>query len=391
VKQHRWLYQLNSLQKSSIVMRVLQVIDSLRTGGAETLVARLHAELRTRGFACEYYLLRAEGEVLQKIVRDQGAVVHSPLQISEYSPLHALALYAHLRKCHYDIVHVHLFPAQLWAALNAPLCRKLMTFVTTEHSTNNRRRSRRWLGSFDRFMYGQYKLIACVGKETLDHLGAWCPDAISRMKECPNGIDLDAFAHAEPYDKKALLSIGAEVPLIVSVGSLAPVKDQTTLIRAISTLPGVHLALVGMGALRGHLEELTQSLGVEGRVTFLGARSDVARILKTADIYVQSSRWEGFCTATLEAMAAGLPVIASDVPGLSEEIGSAGLLFPVGEHQRLADQLTTLLKDAALRDRLSHAGARRASLFGIGKTADCYEAFYREALTERNSGSGKKP
>jgi glycosyltransferase involved in cell wall biosynthesis len=361
-------------------MKVLQVIDSLGMGGAEVLVSQLHAGFRERGIECEYYLLRSENTELEKELLAQGARIYAPLKASVYSPRHVLALRAHLNACHYDVVHVHLFPVQLWAAIAAKLTRRVNKFITTEHNTTNRRR-RKWLRALDRFQYAAYQRVICVSSATLTNLVQWLPEVSERVAAIPNGIDVDRFGFAAALDKKAAFSIADEtLPVVLAVGRLEDVKDHATLIRAISTIPRVHLAIVGTGILLEKLSHLAETLGISERVHFLGRRSDVSRLLKTADIYAQPSRWEGLSIAVLEALASGATIVASNVAGLAEVVADAGLLFPAGDHEQLAICLRTLLDDPKLRQRLSRAARDRAQEFSIGKTRDCYEELYREVV-----------
>ncbi len=363
-------------------MKVLQVIDSLRMGGAETLIARLHAGFRERGIECEYYLLSSENSELEKGLLDKGARIHAPLRASVYSPRHVLALSAQLRTLEYDVVHVHLFPAQLWAAMAARLTGSAARLITTEHSTANRRRSKLFF-ALDRFMYTPYQRIACISDAARTNLVQWLPEASNKVVEVPNGIDVDEFAAASALDKKTAFSIADENhPVVISVGRLEEVKNHETLMRAISAIPNVHLAIVGTGPLEGRLRQLADTLGVAERVQFLGRRLDVSRLLKTADIYAQPSRWEGFGIAALEAMASGLPVVVSNVPGLAEVVADAGLQFSPGDHEQLATCLKMLLENFGLRQRLSRAARERAKEFSIAKTRDCYEGLYRELVEE---------
>jgi len=361
-------------------MKVLQVIDSLRMGGAETLVARLHAGFRERGIECEYYLLSSQNSELEKGLLAQGARVHAPLKASVYSPRHIFALSGQLRTCKYDVVHVHLFPAQLWAAIAAKLTNTTASLITTEHSTANRRRNR-FCFAMDRFMYAPYQRIACISDAARTNLVQWLAEASDKLVEVPNGIDVDEFAAAAALDKKTAFSIPDEnLPVVISVGRLEDVKNHEILMRAISAIPNVHLAIVGTGPLEGRLRQLADTLGIAARVQFLGRRLDVSRLLKTADIYVQPSRWEGFGIAALEAMASGLPVVVSNVPGLAEVVADAGLRFPPGDHEQLVTCLKMLLENVELRQRLSRAARERAKQFSVAKTRDCYEGLYREVV-----------
>jgi glycosyltransferase involved in cell wall biosynthesis len=361
-------------------MKVLQVIDSLGMGGAEVLVAQLHARFRERGIECEYYLLRSENSELEKGLLAQGARIHAPLKAPVYSPGHVMTLRAHLRASSYDVVHVHLFPAQLWAAIAARLTNSAGKLITTEHSTTNRRR-RRWIRALDRFQYAAYRRIVCISAATLTDLVQWLPEVSGKVVEVPNGIDVDRFAFASALDKKEAFSIADEnLPVVLAVGRLEDVKDHESLMRAISAIPNVHLAIVGTGILLGKLSQLAETLGISDRLHFLGARSDVSRLLKTADIYAQPSRWEGLSMAVLEALASGSPIVASNVAGLAEVVADAGLLFPAGDHAQLAICLRRLLEDPELRQRLSRAARERAQAFSIVKTRDCYEKLYRKLV-----------
>lgn len=358
-------------------MRVLQVIDSLALGGAEVLVAGLHLGFRERGIECEYYLLRAEPTPLEKLLANHGARIHAPLVTSVYSPLHIQALQRHLRMFDYDILHVHLFPAQLWAACAARLARTAIPLVTTEHHTENRRRSP-WCRSSDRWMYRQYRRIASISPATTASLVAWLPEVRGKVVECPNGVDVDAFASAHTSGKQALFSVPEDTAVILCVGRMESVKDHETLFRAVSLVPGAVLALAGDGPLAGKLHMLANKLGIASRVQFLGKRMDVPQLLKAADVYVQPSRAEGFGIAALEAMAAGKPVIASDIPGLGQVIGDAGLLFAAGDAHQLAACITTLLGDSDMRQRLATSAQMRARMFSLDRTLDCYEKLYRD-------------
>jgi len=145
-------------------------------------------------------------------------------------------------------------------------------------------------------------------------------------------------------------------------------------------VPDAHLILVGDGPLRHKLELKAQSLGIKDRVSFLGWRSDVAAILKASDIYVHSTHSDGFGIAVCEAMAAGLPVVASDVPGLAQLVSGAGILFPCGDDKTLAGYLITLIKSPERRREMSLAGIQRARQFSIENTVDDCIRMYESVL-----------
>lgn len=357
-----------------VAMRVLQVIDSLPLAGAEVLVKDMAPRLRTRGIDCAVAVLCKIGSPLESALEVSGVALLSTKVATLYSPQQVRPL-AELMQG-YDIVHVHLFPAQFWAVLAANRQRIPIPLITTEHNTWNARR-RWWLRPFDAWMYSHYECIACNSQATAEELHRWCPKTVARTRVVPNGIPLESFESAAPAE---LPAVPQGMLRAVFVGRFEPQKDHLTLLRAVAQVPNIHLLLVGDGSLRPQLEGQTRSLGIHDRVTFLGKRTDVSSILKASDVYVQSTTSDGFGIAACEAMAAGLPVIATDVPGLAQVVNGAGVLFPVGDHAALARELLALVSSPERRRQMGQASRERARAFNIEATVDSYLELYREAL-----------
>ena len=155
-------------------------------------------------------------------------------------------------------------------------------------------------------------------------------------------------------------------------------KDQATLIRAMSLLPDdVKLILVGDGELLPQCRELVKELKLEERVLFLGVRMDVPRLLKTADILALSSNYEGLSLACLEGMASGRPFIASDVPGITDTVKGAGIIFPAGNAEALAIVIRDLLADEKRYDDTVKACMERAAQYDISVMTDRYMELWR--------------
>jgi len=150
-------------------MRVLQVIDSLLQGGAEVLLERMVPLFTRRGIKCDVYIFNTVDTPLKRSLVERGTEVYGPLQRSVYSPLHVRPLAAHLRVNSYEVIHVHLFPAQLWAALARKVANCKVPLITTEHNTYSRRR-RPVYRAIDRWMYAQYAQIACISEATAEAL-----------------------------------------------------------------------------------------------------------------------------------------------------------------------------------------------------------------------------
>jgi glycosyltransferase involved in cell wall biosynthesis len=355
-------------------MRVLQIIDSLALGGAEVLLKDMAPLFRSRQVSCEVAVLRRTSGSLEHSLEVAGVTLHATDVAGLYSLRQISALSKLMRK--YDIVHIHLFPAQLWAALAAASLESRIPIVTTEHNTWNGRR-RWWLRSFDAWMYNKYARIACNSEATAAELICWCPGTAPKVQVIHNGVSIKEFEKALPSE---LPDIPHDRPLLIFVGRFEPQKDHATILRALSAVPEAYLLLVGDGPLRPQIENLAKSLGIAQRVFFLGWRSDVPGILKASDIYIHSTTSDGFGIAACEAMAAGLPVLASDVAGLAQVVEGAGVLFPVGDDKALAREIATLIASPERQRHMSEASRRRASRFTIERTVDGYIEMYRSVL-----------
>ena len=368
-------------------MKVLQIIHNLELAGAEVLVHDLVLGLNRGGVECSIYVLQSTESRLQRALQGQGVRIYGRGKAPLYSPVQLWRLASHLRAHAYDIVHVHLFPAQMWAAAVVKLAHITAPLVITEHSTYNYRR-RKIYRPVDRWIYTQSHAVACVSDAARDALIQWIPDVAAKTWTCPNGIDVGVFASARAQTAGKLPVVN-DGPIVLSVGRLMHEKDHGTAIRAISRTVNAHLFVVGVGPELENHQDLARDLGVSNRVHFLGQRSDVPQLMRTASIFVQSSRFEGFGIAALEAMASGLPVVASRVPGLTELVEGAGILFEPGNDRELAKHLNELLADPELRARLSNAGQARAAAFSIDKTIEGYENLYCKLVGQSALAAGK--
>lgn len=177
-----------------------------------------------------------------------------------------------------------------------------------------------------------------------------------------NGVDVSALQVAvDPHAKRADIGIGPSEPVIISVGALRPQKGPWRLVEAVPLLlprhPRLHVLLVGDGPLRASLERLSRRLGVDRHVRLLGARDDVAELLRIADCMVMPSLWEAGPYALLEAMAVGTPVVANRIPGLTDWVtdGETGLLTDASKPSELAAAIAHCLRERALSRRMADA------------------------------------
>lgn len=348
-------------------MKILHIIESMEIGGAQRLLKDL-IPIQNKSNKVGLLILRSVGSSFEKAVFDSGIKVYNINSSNIYSPVNIL----HIRKVlkDWDIVHVHLFPALYWTALASTGLDKVLIY--TEHSTHNKRRTRPYFRPIEKWVYSRYEKIICISDETKDNLEKWLKiESGDRLVTINNGVALSKFDSAGIQPEN----------IITMVSRFAPAKDHATLIRAMKWVdPDYRLVLAGDGETRAECEKLAEAEGLIDRIDFLGTRSDIAEIIKRSYIGVQSSKWEGFGLTAVEFMAAGKPVVCSDVPGLSNVVGNAGLHFKVGDSVQLAKLINYLIQHKDSYSDYSKRGYERSKNFSILHMNDKYSGLYNTVI-----------
>lgn len=360
-------------------MRILQVITSLLMGGAEHLVVQLTERLMSKGCTVGVCLFDGEETPFCQALKRMGCNMYFLSQKRNfYNPLYILKLRKIMEE--YDIIHTHNSSPQLFTAIANKLGnRKIL--VTTEHNTHNRKRSHFLLSRTDRWMYKQYDRVICISPKTQEQLCSYiCDTDMNTANICtiPNGVDVQSFLQAVS-DPQLRLS---DRCVITMVGAFRPQKDQKTLIDALALLPHgqFELWLIGNGELYDDVFSYAENSPVGDNIKFWGNRSDVPVLLKTSDIVVMSSHWEGFGLAAVEGMAAEKPVIASDVDGLKQIVEGAGLIFKAGSAGDLSKRIHELYSDPEKYKLVANKCCARAMEFDISKMVNGYYSVYQELM-----------
>lgn len=341
----------------------------MQTGGAEHLMVDLLPALRALGNEVELLVFNGEETAFMKELKQQGIRVYT-LGNEMYNPMYAWKMRKYIKA--FDIIHTHNTPCQFAAAMAKLLTSDGGYIVTTEHSSNNRRRGKWYFKLIDLWMYKMYDSIIVISDQPRQNL----EDYIGRLKTITtiyNGVNLSRFTQAQRHrteDGRVLLTM---------VASLSAAKDQDTIIRALTLLPEHYrLQLAGDGPRRQELEALTVKLGLTDRVDFLGLRSDIPQILVDSDINIMSSHWEGLSLSNIEGMASGRPFIASDVDGLREVVKGYGVLFPHGDHEQLAREIQRIVEDKAWAQQIVEQCQKKAAEYDISVMAEKYNAVYHQ-------------
>jgi len=370
-------------------VRILHVITTLDVGGAEMhLLSQVRGQTE-RGHQVRVCYLKGAGSLepdfLRAGAREVCATGSGPAAVGR--------LWSRMRAA--DVVHTHLLKADALGAVVAALAGRRSGLVASKH--NDEQVLRRPLVS------RVHGLVGSLPRRTIvlsDHVGGF----VERYGRVPRerqtriyyGIDPAPFeraaadAAADPAARAALraeLGCGPDDLVLVCVARFAPQKAHDVLLRAFArareTVGELRLWLVGddpFGDGRRKAEAVARELGLEG-CTFAGIRRDVPQVLAAADVFCMTSLWEGLGLVFLEAMAAGLPVVASRVSAVPEVVvaGETGLLAPAGDAEAFAAAFVELARDPDRRRAMGLAGRRRVhERFGLDRmveaTLEVYEA-----------------
>jgi glycosyltransferase involved in cell wall biosynthesis len=370
-------------------MKVLHVIAKLEIGGADKLLLDSIPFYIKKGLNVDLLLIKDTNSVFLSKLKELNICNIYSLNINNvYNPVSIIKIVPFLKK--YDSVHVHLFPALYWVAIAGILSKKTCKLIFTEHNTHNKRRNKIWLKPIERFIYKQYSKIICISEKTKEHLSAWIGlDCVNeKLQTIHNGIDLSRYEKATAISK-AELGIDENIRIILMVARFSTQKNPNTLLKAFSLLnrnEDLCLVFSGDGILRRESETLAKQLGIENRVKFLGVRTDIPELIKSSYICVLSSHWEGFGLAAIEYMAACRPAIVSNVNGLREVVGNAGLLFEPKDTYSLKEKIELLLNDKSKYNEISNACLQKSKEFGIEKMVDSYIHLYDEIISMDKTG-----
>ncbi len=206
-----------------------------------------------------------------------------------------------------------------------------------------------------------------------------------------SGVELDRFGHPQqpPAEIRAKLGIPADALVVGSVTRLSLQKAPLDLVDAFAEIhrkrPLTHFIIVGDGPLRPDVEAKIRELGLSDQITLTGLRRDVPELMAAFDIFVLSSLWEGLPRVLPQAMATGLPIVATRADGSAEAVaeGENGFLVQRGQPKALAGKVLLLLNDAELREKMGENGRLHAHTFGARKMVQDIDTLYQKLLAKR--------
>jgi glycosyltransferase involved in cell wall biosynthesis len=362
-------------------LRIVLALESSGPGGAENLVLRLAEALRAEGDEPIIASMRP-GWMTERAEAGRFPVWIEPQKRG--IDLGWVARFAsRLRRERIDVLHTHEFAMNIFGGVAALLSRTpaLSTIHGRHWVTERPARTR---------AYRVLRLLGIPVVAVSEDLAGFLAEGLGlrgdQLRVIRNGIPLPEYAAAperteQRQQARCVIGLPETLQLLVAVGNLYPVKDHATLLRALPELPEVRVAIAGRGQEEEPLRQLARELGVEDRVHLLGLRDDVDTLLQAADIFVHPSRSEGLPLALLEAMAHGLPVVATHVGGIPEVArdGETAYLVAPGDPSALAAAIRRLTQSSTAAASLADAGrARIEADFSIEAMASRYRALYLE-------------
>ena len=332
------------------MIRVVEVLATLQRAGAETMAVSLASGVdRTVFEPVVISLYDAFPGGLEPVLADCGVPVRHLGKTKGFDGRMWPRLARAFRELRPDIIHTHSYVLRyVWPAAGVAGSGRI---VHTVHNLAGREVD--WLGRMiHRAAFRSGAVAVAVAGEVAASFEATY--GFAPAATIPNGIDTARFHLPGARERwRRANGFDPDEVLVVSVARLDPQKNPRLLAEVFARIGAGRLLLAGDGKLRGALEN-------RDRIHVLGVRSDMPELLSACDIFALASDWEGHPIAVMEAMAAGLPVVATAVGGVPEIVGDAGLLAPAGDAEALERSLRRLIFDAELRARLGRASRERA-------------------------------
>jgi glycosyltransferase involved in cell wall biosynthesis len=349
--------------------RVFQIVTQMEAAGAQKVAYLLHQSLLSRGQSPELVFLYTKRPAYMGLPGVSSLLDHPP-SATDYARICA-RLFRKLRQSKPDVVIAHTHYANI---LGLPIAaaagvkkriavhhNPLPTYPAAARSAD------RVLGQI-----GAYTQMVAVSDTVVQTVENYPNRYKSLLTRIYNGLPKQTFDQADVYGR---WPIHPDKPLIVNVGRLSRQKNHEALLRAMQQLPDVQLAILGAGELGEELRRLAQDLQVSDRVCFTGELppAEVYSFLQAANVFVFPSLWESMGLAVVEAMQAGLPIVASDIPAMHEILGTSALLVPPQDASALAGAISQILNDPILAAALGTGARSRSQLFSVESMVSRYE------------------
>lgn len=339
-------------------IRVLYLIDELGGGGAERCAVNMACGLDPQRFQVKICSTRKGGQYEEELRFHKQDYVVLPDERGKFDIVRMWHIFREIRSFRPDILHSHKYGSNVWGRVLGTVA-GVRVIVAHEHTWHYRRWSRH--GLVDRLLFPLSDAVLVPSEYDLRQTRIVMGGTDQRVRVLRNGVAAPTGSHNGNFRNEA--GRDRDCMVVVSVGGLRPQKAYDVLVAVAAEVlrraPGRYqFLIIGDGPERTRLQGLAAELGLERDVVFMGQRSDVSDIVKGADLFLNTSQYEGLSLAILEAMSLGVPVIASDVGGTGEIIRNMvnGVLCHFGDVEGFADALERLSGDPEERALIALEG-----------------------------------
>lgn len=371
------------------MIRVLHVIDTGGPGGAETVF--LYAAARLDPARFESIAVVGGTGWLAEQIRGRSLEPHIVPAKGGFNVRYLRELLRLTRHYRVDAILAHLYGSAVYASIAGMF--SSVPVISVLHGHSDVPAAERFSSVKSAIVRRGSRKVIFVSERLADHLRPRFGLTASQCAVIPNGVDTTVFRPARDQSLRAELRLSADTVLIGAIGNIRKPKGYDVLLRAARALVDrsrrFHLVIAGdrANALGGQLDQLSVELGVQQHVTFLGLRPDVPRILNNLDVFVLSSHTEGFSIACIEAMACGVPVVATRSGGPEEILeGGAGLLVATADAASLADAIDRIISSQELAAALMERAMRRVhEQYSLATMLSRYEQLLEDVARRRRS------
>lgn len=356
-------------------MRILQICTQMESGGAQRIAVTLANEFRSRGHRVNTVFIY---EKTPAYSGEAGVITifkRRPSLLGRLSlPFRLMQV---MRAVRPDVVVTHTYYANVLGHLVARLA-GIRSRIAVAHSTLTRYPRAVRIADLILGACGFYSHHVFVSRAAAAASVRYPKSYQHRIRIIYNGVRLADHGAVDVVGVRRKWGIPSKAPLLINVGRLSPVKNQAAILRAAVEIPEAHVVIAGTGEVREELRTLAKDLGIASRTHLIGetANDEIQQLLHAADVFVFPSFFEAMPVAVLEAMAAGLPIVGSDIPPMREVVGEAGILVPADDPNALAASIRSVLDDRCRAEALGESASIRARLFSLDQMVDDYERLF---------------
>jgi glycosyltransferase involved in cell wall biosynthesis len=360
-------------------IKILYVITSLGLGGAEKLLLYYLKNLDKQKYILYVCCFRERPDDFIEEMSKYAKIINLKVE-NKFNPVIIFYTWKLIREIKPDIIHTHLFQPRVYTSI-ANLFNNRSVLITQKHSIVNPKKHHIFI-VLEMISIRMNKKVIAISESVKNSLTKYEFIPQHKIFVLPNCIDYQAFHKAS---NRQFVRKSNEL-VIGTVGRLEKVKGISYLLLAMKIIltkfPHTRLEIVGDGSQAGELVEITKNLGISNSVKFFGKFTDVIPFYNKMDIFILPSILEGFGIVLLEAMAAGIPVVASDVDGIREVViqGESGILIPPKNPDAIASAIIQLIENPQLVKSLVENGLKRARLFDVQDHIMKLESLYSNLL-----------